>query len=56
MLQSNFCILEGLAPQARFEMGECSNDPGGYFIIDGKEKVIVCQKNSEIICCMLEIR
>ena len=44
MLQSNFCILEGLAPQVRFEMGECNNDPGGYFIIDGKEKVIVCQE------------
>ena len=44
MLQSNFCILEGLAPKVRFEMGECNNDPGGYFIIDGKEKVIVCQE------------
>ena len=44
MLQSNFCILEGLAPATRFEMGECNNDPGGYFIIDGKEKVLVCQE------------
>ena len=44
MLQSNLCILNGLAPNARFNMGECRNDPGGYFIIDGKEKVIICQE------------
>jgi DNA-directed RNA polymerase II subunit RPB2 len=44
MLQSNMCILQGLAPEARFNMGECKNDPGGYFVIDGNEKVIVSQE------------
>ena len=44
MLQSDLCILQNLDPKVRFEMGECVNDPGGYFIIDGKEKVIVCQE------------
>ena len=44
MLQSKLCILNGLAPSVRFNMGECKNDPGGYFIIDGKEKVIICQE------------
>ena len=44
MVQSNMCILQNLDPKVRFESGECVNDPGGYFIIDGKEKVIVCQE------------
>jgi DNA-directed RNA polymerase II subunit RPB2 len=44
MLQSNLCILQSLAKEVRFNMGECRNDYGGYFIIDGKEKVIVCQE------------
>ena len=44
MLQSNMCLMRGLEPYARFYMGECKNDPGGYFIIDGKEKVIVSQE------------
>jgi DNA-directed RNA polymerase II subunit RPB2 len=44
MLQSDLCILNGLDRQVRFRMGECRNDKGGYFIIDGKEKAIVCQE------------
>ena len=44
MLQSKLCILKSLAKDVRFNMGECRNDYGGYFIIDGKEKSIVCQE------------
>ena len=44
MLQSDLCILNKLAPEVRFNMGECRNDYGGYFIIDGKEKVIISQE------------
>ena len=43
MLQSDLCVLNNLTPQARYNR-ECINDKGGYFIIDGKEKVIVCQE------------
>ena len=44
MLHSNLCILNTLATEVRFNMGECRNDFGGYFIIDGKEKVIISQE------------
>ena len=44
MLQSDFCILKGLPKTTRFNLGECLNDVGGYFIIDGKEKTIVSQE------------
>ena len=44
MMMSDLCILKNLSPSVRFEMGECRNDRGGYFIIDGKEKCIVSQE------------
>ena len=44
MLQSDLCILNKMTKEVRFNMGECRNDYGGYFIIDGKEKVIIPQE------------
>ena len=44
MLRSKMCLLNGLTKNVRHSMGECRNDLGGYFIIDGKEKVIVSQE------------
>ena len=44
MLQSRYCILHGKPAPLLTEMGECPQDPGGYFIIDGSEKVIVTRQ------------
>jgi DNA-directed RNA polymerase II subunit RPB2 len=44
MVQSHFCVLNGLPREMRHTMGECRNDIGGYFIIDGKEKTVITQE------------
>ena len=44
MLQSDFCVLSEQTNKTRAEMGECEYDEGGYFIINGSEKAIVCQE------------
>ena len=44
MIQSDLCILNTLNKEVRFNMGECRNDYGGYFIVDGMEKVIISQE------------
>ena len=41
MAKSNACILHNFSTQKLIEHGEDPNDPGGYFIINGSERVIV---------------
>ena len=41
MIHSKLCLLHNLDPIKLSEFGECPYDQGGYFIIKGKEKVIL---------------
>ena len=44
MLQSDLCNLKNLDTDDLIKFGECPYDQGGYFIIDGKEKVVISQE------------
>ena len=44
MLQSKYCVLSDISNLTRSEMGECIYDYGGYFIVNGNEKVIIMQE------------
>lgn len=51
MIRSCLCNLNGLPREEMLENGlvinidkECYNDPGGYFIIKGKERVLISQE------------
>ncbi|KXS19791.1 DNA-dependent RNA polymerase II second largest subunit [Gonapodya prolifera JEL478] len=44
MLQSKYCLLQGLSDNDMFAAGECPYDQGGYFVINGSEKVIIAQE------------
>jgi len=45
MLHSDICLLKNNGSDILKLLGECPYDTGGYFIIDGKEKVIIAQEN-----------
>lgn len=44
MLRSNKCILNGASEKDMAKINECPLDPGGYFIVNGTEKVILVQE------------
>ncbi|GIU70880.1 MAG: DNA-directed RNA polymerase subunit B [Candidatus Nitrosocaldaceae archaeon] len=41
MVRSNICVLSNIPEDTLLENGEDPRDPGGYFIINGSEKVII---------------
>ena len=43
MLGSSLCLLKDY-PASMTDMGECSHDPLGYFVVHGSERTILCQE------------
>lgn len=53
MVKSKLCMLNGVSDYDSIKKGECMYDEGGYFIINGSEKVIVAQEKmtqNKIFC------
>ena len=46
MLHSGYCLLRNMPSKMLEEMGECPDEKGGYFIINGKEKTIISQERA----------
>nr|QNI80845.1 RPB2 [Aspergillus malvicolor] len=46
MLKSKYCVLKDLGEQALYDWNECPYDSGGYFVINGSEKVLIAQERS----------
>jgi DNA-directed RNA polymerase II subunit RPB2 len=46
MLHSRYCLLHGKPQLFLKEAGECQYDQGGYFIVDGSEKVLITHQEA----------
>ena len=53
MLKSEYCWLKGQPDAGLVELGECMFDQGGYFIINGSEKVLIAMERmaSNFVYC-----
>ncbi|HYE75930.1 MAG TPA: hypothetical protein VEF04_21475, partial [Blastocatellia bacterium] len=53
MLRSRRCLLHGMSEHELGEVNECVYDQGGYFVINGSEKVVIAQErqaNNNVYC------
>lgn len=56
MIHSDMCILSEIPMPALPEVGESRHEPGGYFIIDGREKVLISmERRAENIIFLSDI-
>lgn len=46
MVKSKYCILKDRKDEDLYAEGECPYDQGGYFVINGSEKVLIAQERS----------
>ena len=44
MLRSSYCGLKECSDKELTDLGECPYDSGGYFVINGSEKVLIAQE------------
>lgn len=56
LLRSKLCATHGADRALLFEMGECNNDQGGYFIVDGSEKVLITRQEQAFNSVYMEQR
>ena len=49
MLRSTYCLLNGMTDRDLTELNECPLDPGGYFIINGSEKVTLNFYHNKVV-------
>ena len=54
MLKADICHLKGLSKDQLVEVGEDPNDPGGYFIINGTERVLIDVEDLASNKCFVE--
>jgi DNA-directed RNA polymerase II subunit RPB2 len=45
MLKGSLCHLRNMSSDELYASGECKFEPGGYFIIDGQERVLLTQES-----------
>ena len=46
MLKSKYCLLKDVSDDTLYAWNECPYDQGGYFVINGSEKVLIAQERS----------
>ena len=46
MLKSKYCLLKDVSEDTLYGWNECPYDQGGYFVINGSEKVLIAQERS----------
>jgi len=55
MVKSVKCLLHGLSEEELIARGEDPEDPGGYFIINGSERVLVAQEDLAVNRILIDV-
>ena len=55
MVKSSFCVLSKKSKDALTESGEDPEDPGGYFMVNGSERVVVIQEDLAVNRILVDV-